>query len=396
MSSRSRVMSMRPRRRRVGVVCVGLVCGGAFCGACGAEEAVLGPNSERAEEDRAAIADAGDAKADPNPELPGQPLRVVIEPGRDTYVDLATRTTLDVERDSTAWDLMFSGWDILTNSGPSGPGVGAAFGPSDPLELLFDTVPEVPLRADRAEGPLANWYTYEAGTVSSRRHIYGIRDAQRLWKFQILSYYGVVDGAEVSAMYRVRYARVEPQGSGEVLELTNVDGTAGGFQGAVDARAGCLDFDSGEVRLLGADELAEDVAWHLCFRRTQVLLNSGLAGSRGVLGVDLDASGEGDDRDVAMQSAAAELERFEAVDHAALDAESVSYRADDALSSAFSGMWVLDPGPEAVPSRGSWIVRGSDGEHHYGLLFTGIDNRAEGEADAGPRAVELRVKSLRL
>lgn len=384
--------------RRLGVLGLGFI----LC-ACTDAEPTLGSAAASTERDDALdrdvldrdAGDARDANADPNPDLPGRPLRVVLDPDRETFVDLGIPASFDGERDSTEWDLMFTGWDIFTNSGPSGPGVGAAFGPSDPLELLFDTVPEVPLRADRSEGPLANWYAYDAGTVSSRQHIYGIRDGERLWKFQVLSYYGVVGETEVSAMYRVRYARVEPGAPGEVIELGEVDGTAGGFQGAVDARAGCLDLDSGEVRLLGAAELAEDRRWHLCFRRTQILLNSGLAGSRGVLGVDLDAN-EGDALEYAKQPAAAARTRFEAVDHAQLDAAGLSYRADDAIGSAFSGIWVADPGAAAVPSTGSWIVRGSDGERHYGLLFTEIEHGAEGLAETGPRAITLRVKPLRL
>src|SRR5262245_31273554 len=62
----------------------------------------------------------------------GEPLTIDVQPGQTVFVKLASLREVEVRDPSAAgaeWDLAFTGWDVFTNSGPSGPGSGGAFGP---------------------------------------------------------------------------------------------------------------------------------------------------------------------------------------------------------------------------------------------------------------------------
>ena len=80
--------------------------------------------------------------------------------------------------------------------------------------LAFD----VPfLVADTAGGTFLGWYAYDGGThtLYSRYHVYALRSGDQLYKLQLLGYYGDVAGAPVSALYQLRYAAVNTDGSGD-------------------------------------------------------------------------------------------------------------------------------------------------------------------------------------
>jgi hemin-degrading HemS/ChuX-like protein len=166
---------------------------------------------------------------------PGEPLAVPVPATGRVFVQLDPLAIVTPKGDATAsmgWDLAFEGFGAYTNSGPSGVGKGGAFGPLD-LGVFDDgTLPEVPfLVQDATGGAFVHWYLYEGTSHAlwSRFHVHGVRDGARLWKVQILGYYGDSNGAPVSALYQVRYAEVFDGSVGPTQTLTNLDGTAGGL-----------------------------------------------------------------------------------------------------------------------------------------------------------------------
>ncbi len=342
--------------------------------------------------------DAGTAPSDTKNEagaavddgLPGTPTTLAIGTNSATFVDLSELGVVETERSALDWDLVFEGWRVFTNGGVSGPGRGAVFGPSDPLDLLFDTVPSVPLLQDKARGGLTDWFIYMGGTVSSRMHIFGIQDGAKYWKLQVLSYYGqdTTTGMEASALIELRYARMDDDGASEVIVVEGLDATSGGYGAVDDTTAGCLDLRTGESLLLDKEARQGSEEWHVCFQRTDAFVNGGLSGPGRVLAADLDRLSQ-----IPLETEAdadAELARFEAVTLDELTDADVVYGADDGISSIFEDNWVDAAGPNAEPLDASWIVRGADGLEHFALLFTGL----QGATNESPGTVSLRVKQL--
>lgn len=202
-------------------------------------------------------------------------LQVPVAAGR-VYVKLATPpavvTPADPKTDK-GWDLAFEGLDVFTNSGPSGSGSGAAFGPLEPIVFIDDAAPSVPfLSPDTTGGAFIRWWYYGGAAADhalyTRYHVYGIKDGDKTYKVQVLNYYGVRDGAPTSALYRVRWAEVTAAGSGPVNELADLDGTAGGPQGKPDAKSECLDLGTSARTMLTTAEARASSAWHLRGRAT--------------------------------------------------------------------------------------------------------------------------------
>src|SRR5690606_19692859 len=187
---------------------------------------------------------------------------------------------------------------------------------------LFDTIPEVPMRADLSDGAMSSWFWFSDVGITSRYHIYGVRDGDgRTFKVQVLSYYGGDGHGQASARYTLRYAEVTNDRVGETTELGGIDATAGGVSAPADAPAGCVDLARGKVLTLTKDEWASSADWHLCFQRTDIFLNGGLSGPGNVKAVDLDIDpSSGQDLGVTdaerARTAASELARFDAVTYA--------------------------------------------------------------------------------
>jgi len=160
----------------------------------------------------------------------GTELTVDVPETDRVYIDLA-KAAVVTPADGTAsldWDLALSGYDVLTNSGPSGPGNGSAFGPLDAVEIQADTRPVVPfVTPDTTGGAFLDWWKYDniEHVIWSRYHIYGVQDGARLWKVQVLTFYGEEQGAPVSARYQVRYAEVLNGSALPITTITNIDGT---------------------------------------------------------------------------------------------------------------------------------------------------------------------------
>ncbi len=339
-------------------------------------------------------ADPSDEDAGGTPDRNGTPLTIEVAPDARTFVELATPSVISVDGDgstSIAWDLAFSGREIFTNSGVSGPGNARGFGPLPAPTFLSDTAPETPVTfEDRAGGAFLDWYDYDDTLLYSRYHVYGVRDGDLFYKVQILGYYGEQAGAPVSGLYQVRYAEVADSGPGATQELTDVNATAGGAAGS--GPAACLDLATGEVTELSLADAKQSDAWHLCFHREAVLVNGGEGGPRGVVAVDLHAAETAAETEAEIQARTAdsELGRFDGVDFAMLSDASLDWRGDGVVT-PFAARW-LEAGtsPPAVVDE-VWLVVAADGASNYLMAFDAL----EGDPREGPATLQVRVKSVR-
>jgi hypothetical protein len=296
---------------------------------------------------------------------------------------------------STDWDLAFEGFDVYTNSGPSGPGSGGAFGPLDAPVFLAGEAPQVPfLQRDATGGAFLDWSLYDGSThaLFSRYHVYGVRDGDKLWKVQILGYYGQAEGAPLSALYQLRYAEVSSGSVGATQTLMNVDGTAGGLSAPATAKSGCVDLGAGTQVALTPVEANGSSAWHLCFRRDKISVNGGLGGPRGVTAVDLDAGETAAEtlEQIEAKTATSEAPRFDAVTYDKLTDPKLAYHGDRIVS-AFSDQWIDPAKRPLAPALAAWLVAAADGKAHHVLAFDSFTS----STDRSPGTVTLRVKAVK-
>lgn len=325
---------------------------------------------------------------------PGTELRIPVSASAPTYVALGGPGVLELEGDATqsdAWDLAFQGWNVQTNGGISGPGKAWSFGPAPYYYLYFPDDPlDVPLKiVDHPSGAFRRWYAYGADHgLFSRFHVYGVQSRGRKYKLQVLGYRGQLDGVAVNALYRLRYAEVTPEGSGELVDIANLDATAAGDPLDPEQPSTCLVLASGEqLRLTPAESRASE-EWDLCFRRDAISVNGGAGGPGGVEAVDLDAdSTDSEVPDEVMKlTASSELARFEATDYAALDADELDYRGDEATS-AFTGRFYLEGEPRSANRDASFLVAGAGGDSTYFVAFSEFI----GADEDSPGTLVLRV-----
>jgi hypothetical protein len=330
----------------------------------------------------------------------GKELRIQVEVDRPTLVQLSTASEIHVAgayQAASDWDLVFQGWEIFTNGGVSGAGKGSAFGPLPFTHFLAAEDPtDVPfLIEDKAAGAFRDWYAYDEKwhTLYSRFHAYGVRRGDRVFKVQLLGYYGEVQGAPISALYQLRYAEVTPGAKGSLVVVKNLDATAGGLGGDTNAPSACLTLATGEQQSLTPKAALESPSWDLCFRRDSVSVNGGLGGPGGVTAVDLDAAEtEGETLDsVKVRTPEAEAGSFDAVSFATLTATAPQYRGDRIVS-AFTDAWVdssLEPPTLAHDS--TWLVVGADGKSRYLLGFMALESSTAETAGA----VVMRIQQVR-
>lgn len=337
-----------------------------------------------------ACGDDPKAPSEPEPEErpAGDGLEVEVRADERTFVDLDEPAVIEVDEPdaSLEWDLAFQGFEITTNGGVSGPGAGSAFGPLPEYYFFFpDEAIDAPfLIEDKAGGAFLGWYVYDGSdhTIYTRYHVYGVRSGGRLFKVQLLSYYGEVMGAPVSALYQLRYAEVTVDGVGRTQVLTNVDATVDGDVGDPTLPSAVLSLASGESRRISPDEAQGDLDWDLAFRRDSVTVNGGLSGPGDVTAVDLDATAMPESlEDVKALTASDGLARFDAVDRTALEAEELAYRGDG-VTSAFSGKWADTEADPPEPNSGTgFLVVGADGESRFLVgfdAFSGANSRSPG------------------
>ena len=381
--SLSRLTGMTPSVAVIAVVVAG-TCGLAAC----TEEVGPGPSTTSSGAGAGStVGSGGGSGIDVSGE--GTPLSVEVPADDLVYVDLDEPATTDADG---GWELAFTGYDVFTNSGVSGPGDGGAFGPLDAPLFLLDDRPEVPfLLEDRTGGAFLGWYAYEGASHAlwSRYHVVGVRDGDDFYKVQILSYYGEIQGAPVSAVYRLRWAAASENGVGPTQALDDADGTAGGLAGGPDDPSECLDLGSGERTMLTVAQAQTSTAWHLCFRRDSISVNGELGGPRGVGAVDLGrlVNPEGQTLEVVKQLTAENtLPAFDAVGYEDLADPMLVYRGDRVVS-AFDTRWYV-AGESPTPAPATWLVQRSDGKGGFLVYFESFD----GADAASPGTVTLRVK----
>jgi hypothetical protein len=323
-------------------------------------------------------------------------LHVMVPESGRVYVKLAPPSVVVPAGDpatSLDWDLAFEGFDVFTNSGASGAGQAASFGPLDAVTFLDAVAPKVPfLVQDKAGGAFLDWYAYDESSHAlwSRYHVYGVRDGARLWKVQLLGYYGQRDGAAVPAIYKIRYAELTAGGSGPTIELPDVDGTAGGISAGPGAPSECLDLGTGGRAMLSADEARASSAWHLCFRRDAVTVNGGIGGSRGVVAVDLAAAAHASETLDSVMERTADGEK-PAFDAAALASFEGKTFHGDRIVTAFSDQWIDATKSPIAPAFATWIVREAAGTQKYLLGFAAF----EAPTATSPGVVDVRVKPVK-
>lgn len=327
----------------------------------------------------------------------GAELKVAVTADARTYVKLSTPPAVVTPADPATdkgWDVAFQGLDVYTNSGPSGSGTSSAFGPLDPIIFLDDVAPTVPfLAADSTGGAFIRWWFYGGApdhALYSRYHLYGIKDGDKQYKVQVLNYYGVRDGAPVSALYKVRWAEVTASGSGPTKELADLDGTAGGPSGKPTDKSECLDLGTSARVMLTPGEARTSSAWHLCFRRQDISVNGEVGGPRNVGAVDLDADKIATDTlaTVVAKTDESELARYDAVNAASLAGQ--RFRGDRVVS-AFGTLWLERGASPPAPAKQAWVVYGADGASKYLLGFS----RFEGADATKPGTIVMRVKSVK-
>ncbi|HEV8548603.1 MAG TPA: HmuY family protein [Polyangiaceae bacterium] len=331
-----------------------------------------------------------------DPTVTSTTLTLSVSAKEPVYVKLATPAVVSVDAaaSSTDWDLAFVGYDVLTNGGISGPGRGSAFGPLDISVFVFPEQPiDVPfLITDAAGGVFLKWYAYDGSshTLYSRFHVVGLRSGGALYKLQILGYYGDVQGSPVSALYQIRYAEVGPDGSGDTLEVHDLDGTLDGDSADADVPSGCLVLATGDTTRLTPNEAKQSQDWDVCFRREAISVNGGIGGPGSVTGVDLQAASTSGETTASVKKRTAQSEQalFDGTDEASLDAPGLDYRGDG-ITSAFTGKWVdFSQDPPVPTPQTAFLVVGADGRSRYLVTARSFD----GSSSDSPGTVTLGIQ----
>jgi hypothetical protein len=324
-------------------------------------------------------------------------LRVPVPESGRVYVELSSATVATVTGDpksSLDWDLAFEGFDVFTNSGVSGGGRAGAFGPHDAVVFIGDTAPQSPfISSDKAGGAFLNWYAY-AGAPShalfSRFHVVGVRDGDRMWKVQVLGYYGLRDGASVPALYRVRWAELTASGASPTNELSDLDGTAGGAQALETAESECLDLATGARSKHTPASARASKDWHLCFRRATISVNGEIGGPRGVTAVDLFSEQTATESVATLEklTAESELAKFDAVTRASFDGK--AFRGDRVVS-GFGDTWIDRTASPLAPAYAAYLVVGADGQQKFLVAFAAF----EAPTTTSPGTVVMRIKPVK-
>lgn len=136
---------------------------------------------------------------------------IVVESGT-AYFDFSSGATVTPVDPSSAtdWDLAFSAYTVMLNSGPHGPGYAAAF---DAYATLTDSTdineftaqPTGPsMTPDGSSSAFTDWYNYTGAPLHqllSKENVYLVRTGGKVYKVKIESYYANVGGTPTSGWY---------------------------------------------------------------------------------------------------------------------------------------------------------------------------------------------------
>lgn len=336
---------------------------------------------------------ANGADAAPPDFSSGVSLDIDVAADRKTFVRLDQPAVVAADRaTSTDWDLAFIGYNVYTNSGPSGPGASSAFGPLDAATFLLDDAPTgLPFMAqDKTGGAFIGWYFYDGTThyLWSRFHTFGVKDGNRLWKVQIVTYYGERNGGPVSALYKVRYAELTGGTTGPTQAIT-LDGTAGGTTPTATDKSGCVDLGTGAASSLTPAEAAASSAWHLCARRDVIAVNGGVSGPRGATSTDLDVGKIPTEtlEQVKVRTEASETATFDAIVEASFASSTF---LPDGVVSAFRDLWLDKSATPPARGTGAWLVKSARNEDLFLVAFPEFT----GSTAATPTKIKLSIKNV--
>ncbi|WP_394826464.1 HmuY family protein [Pendulispora albinea] len=338
----------------------------------------------------------GDAGGDPDPFATGTELRFDVPERGRVFVRLNAPGVVNVAGDPRAsgeWDLAFEGFEVFTNSGPSGAGKGGAFGPLEAASYNENPPPAIPrITADTTGGAFLRWYAYdgEAHKLYSRFHVLGIQDGARRWKVQVQTYYGERQGAPISALYRIRAAELFADRAGNAVEIADLDGTAGDASADPSTPSECLDLGTGARTMLTPAAARTSPAWHLCFRRDAISVNGELGGPRGVGAIDFDGAKTAGEtlQQVMTRTEAGEKARFDAITYASFESKNPR---GDRIVSAFGDTWLDPASATRTPAPGAWVVSSASGAQKYFLGFTGFEHATA----KSPGTVVVRIKPFK-
>lgn len=362
-----------------------------FITACGNSADPIGADPHRGKQNAGTIHDGSDRVE------PDDVVRLSVPEKGAAMVRLSDGASwmADELHADTTWDIAFVGWDVRTNGGASGPGKASVIGPFENDVFEEGVWPAMPVMfEDHIGGAFVDWYLYDSAggnVLYSRYHVYGVRDGDKLWKLQVLAYYGDIDGSPVSAMYSVRYARLHADGQvGETITATHLNATGAGLGASSASRSECLDLGTGARAFLSPEEAAVSSDWHLCFLRNSITVNGELGGPRGIGAVDLDAAALESEtlQVIKTRTADSDLARFDAVRFETF--ANASFRGDRVVS-AFEGRWIDEGASPPTTNDETWSIIGADGISKYLVAFAGL----EGASESGPGTVKLRVKAAR-
>ena len=179
----------------------------------------------------------------------------------------------------------------------------------------------------------------------------------------------------MAGRYSLRFGEVPAAGAASLRQVSNLDASK---------QAVYLDLATGMPVPLSEAEARTSSAWDIGLRRSEVIINGGVAGPKGVRAVDLDSGRSERVEAVCGMTEASERPRIEGVDAAKLADSQLRWTASE-LEDAFQEKWFTYGSGQARgmgPAIGTWIVRGADGTSHFQELG---DHGHRGRVEGGGR-----------
>jgi len=157
-----------------------------------------------------------------SPSFSGPPDTLIFDAsgGGPIYVDFSAGTTTNPSdpRNSLDWDLEFVNYEIHQNATIFGIGACGTYEVwQDQTDATdFSETPEAPTApqayfADQFGSVMTDWYNYDENThvLTSKNHVYAIRNDGHYYKLQVITYYRDIGGNPLSAYYTFRWLELQ-------------------------------------------------------------------------------------------------------------------------------------------------------------------------------------------